>query len=237
MWKPRRVRRAGRRRISGWWLAALVFLVGVAVTVGVVVFVTHRPVTPARSAELLDRLPVVDRSTSDDSYRRAAFGESWADLDSDGCNTRDEVLLATVDRSSSYRTQRQGRCRADMVAGTWTDLYTGTPMTWSNLKDPVQAQGIPIDHIVSLAGAYRYGAKNWSEGRRVEFANDELNLTPTTAVLNRAKTDHDPASWTPPPAGRCAYATRYIAVKSRYDLPVDTEEKAALQRLLDSCPA
>ena len=33
-------------------------------------------------------------------------------------------------------------------------------------------------------------------------------------------------------ADRCAYATRYIAVKDRYRLPVDPEEKDALHRLL-----
>ena len=95
---------------------------------------------------------------------------------------------------------------------------------------------MPLDHIVSLAGSYRYGAKNWTQQRRIEFANDERNLTPTTAKMNRAKTDGDPASWTPPAPGRCAYATRYIAVKARWNLPVDMQEKSALQRLLRSCP-
>lgn len=179
---------------------------------------------------------MVDRVTQDASYRRAAFGDGWSDLDGDGCRTRDEVLLSTVDRSQPYRTRRQGRCGADMVAGTWTDLYTGQRMTWSNLKDTTQAQAIPIDHIVSLAAAYRYGAKTWSEQDRIAFANDELNLTPTTAAINQAKADKDPASWTPPAAGRCAYATRYIAVKTRYRLPVDHVEKTSLQQLLRGCP-
>lgn len=185
----------------------------------------------------LEALPVVDRVTEDSSYRRAAFGDGWADLDGDGCRTRDEVLLSTVDRSQPYRVRRQGRCRADVVAGTWTDLYTGQRMTWSNLKDTAQAQAMPVDHIVSLAAAYRYGAKAWSEQDRIEFANDELNLIPTTVVINRAKADKDPAAWTPPPAGRCAYATRYIAVKVRYQLPVDRSEKTSLQQLLRDCPS
>ena len=171
----------------------------------------------------------------DPSYRRAEFGSGWADLDGDGCRTRDEVLLNTVDRSQPYRVQRQGRCRADMVAGTWTDLYSGRSMTWSNLKDTTQAESLPIDHIVSLAEAHRDGAKDWTRQRRVEFANDVLNLTPTTAALNSSKSDKGPADWNPPVAGRCAYATRYIAVKDRYRLPVDKKEKDALHRLLKSC--
>ena len=89
---------------------------------------------------------------------------------------------------------------------------------------------------MSLAAAYRYGAKTWSEQDRIAFANDELNLTPTTAAINQAKADKDPASWTPPAAGRCAYVTRYIAVKTQYRLPVDQLEKTSLQRLLRGCP-
>lgn len=222
-----------RRHVPWWWL--VVIFAAVSMTVAGIVVVHHRPASIAASSEALDRLSIVDRTTEDTTYRRAAFGRSWADLDTDGCNTRDEVLLATVVRTQPYRTQRQGRCSADMVAGSWTDIYTGQSMTWSNLKDIGQAEAIPLDHIVSLAGAYRYGAKNWTPKRRIEFANDELNLTPTTAAINRTKSDGDPASWTPPAPGRCAYATRYIEVKARWDLPVDREEKQALQALLRSC--
>ena len=96
-----------------------------------------------------------------------------------------------------------------MVAGTWTDLYSGRSMTWANLKDTAQAESLPIDHIVSLAEAHRDGAKDWTRQRRVEFANDELNLTPTTAALNSWKSDKGAADWNPPVTGRCAYAIRY----------------------------
>lgn len=223
---------SGRRLVFRWMF--VVILAAVSVTVVGVAAIHHR-VPPTAASEALDRLDVVDRSTEDPTYRRAAYGRSWADVDGDGCNTRDEVLLATVVRTEPYRVQRQGRCRADMVAGTWTDLYTGEQMTWTNLKDTRQAEAIPLDHIVSLAGAYRYGAKNWTRHRRVEFANDELNLTPTTAAMNRAKSDHDPAAWTPPPAGRCHYATRYVMIKQRYRLGVDASEKAALNQMLATC--
>lgn len=215
-----------------WWIALTVGIVVVVVATCVVV-TTRSTFSDAETT--LDRLPVVPRGPEDRSYRRAEFGRGWADLDGDGCRTRDEVLLNTVDRSQPYRVQRQGRCPTDMVAGTWTDLYSGRSMTWSNLKGTAQAESLPIDHIVSLAEAHRDGAKDWTRQRRVEFANDELNLTPTTAALNSSKSDKGPADWNPPVAGRCAYATRYIAVKDRYRLPVDPREKDALHRLLKSC--
>lgn len=198
-----------------------------------------RPTSPALATsaqEKLDQLEVIDRPTADPSYRRAAFGSAWADVDDDGCNTRDQTLFATVDKSHPYEVRRQGRCRTDMVAGTWIDLYTQREMVLTNLKDPAQAQRLPLDHVLSLAGAWRYGARNWTDKQRRRFANDPLNLAPTTTKLNSDKSDHDPADWTAPRPGRCGYATRYIAVKARYQLPVDQRERDALDRLLDVCP-
>ena len=119
---------------------------GIALTAAIVVVVVTCVVVTTRNtssaATTLDRLPVIPRSTEDPSYRRAEFGSGWADLDGDGCRTRDEVLLSTVNRDRPYLVQRQGRCRADMVAGTWTDLYSGRPMTWTNLKDITQAESL-----------------------------------------------------------------------------------------------
>lgn len=193
---------------------------------------------PTSSAqETLDQLQVVDRPPADPSYRRAAFGRACADVDGDGCNTRDQVLFSTLDQHRPYRVQRQGRCLTDVLAGTWTDLYSHQQMTWTDLKEPAQAERLPLDHIVSLAGAWRYGARNWTSDKRLQLANDPLNLTATTAKINSAKSDHDPAAWTPPKVGQCDYATRYIAVKARYRLPVDRSEKKALGRLLNTCPS
>lgn len=163
---------------------------------------------PTSSAqETLDHLQVIDRPAADPGYRRAAFGRAWADVDRDGCNTRDQVLFATLDQHRPYRVQRQGRCPTDVLAGTWTDLYSHQKMAWTDLKEPAQAERLPLDHIVSLAGAWRYGARNWTSDERLQIANDPLNLTATTAKINSAKSDHDPASWTPPRASARANAT------------------------------
>jgi len=186
--------------------------------------------------ETLNLLQVIDRPTADSNYRRAAFGRAWADVDDDGCNARDQVLFSTLDKHRPYQVRRQGRCPTDVLAGTWTDLYSHQEMTWTDLKEPTQAERLPLDHILSLAGAWRYGAHDWTSDERLQFANDPLNLTATTSKINSAKSDLDPASWTPPKPGGCDYATRYIAVKARYRLPVDRSEKKALDRLLRSCP-
>lgn len=195
------------------------------------------PATPADlpAARQLDQLVVADRPDPDHSYRRAAFGPAWADVDRDGCNTRDQVLYATADKSKLVEFRRQGRCPIDMVAGTWIDLYTNSEMVWTNLKDPAQAQALPLDHIVSLAEAWRDGADTWTADQRLQFANDPINLQPTTAAINRDKTDHDPATWTPPKPGQCGYASRYITTKARYQLPIDQRKKSALKQMLRTC--
>jgi hypothetical protein len=38
--------------------------------------------------EVLQQLKVIRRPAADPTYRRAAFGRAWADVDGDGCNTR-----------------------------------------------------------------------------------------------------------------------------------------------------
>lgn len=132
--------RRGARRLTIGWIGVLVAAV---IVTGAVLVVALQPTAQDDPAMALEALPMVDRVTEDASYRRAAFGDGWADLDGDGCRTRDEVLLSTVDRDQPYRTRRQGRCGADMVAGTWTDLYTGQRMTWSNLKTRLRPRPSP----------------------------------------------------------------------------------------------
>lgn len=227
---------ADHRRRMRPGLLVLVLVLVLVVLAAAVLLVRGTTQTAPGSVEQLNRLRVVDRIITDPTYRRAAFGTGWADLDGDGCRTRDEVLLKTVDRSKPFTVQRQGRCPWDMVAGTWVDPYTAMVMTWTNLNQVNQAEGLPIDHIVSLAEAFRYGAKNWTQQQRVAFGNDQENLTPTTQAVNRSKSDKDPATWSPPDVGQCGYASRYIAVKTRWNLPVDQQQKNALATMLDTCP-
>ncbi len=123
-----------------------------------------------------------------------------------------------------------------MVAGTWRDAYTGELLEFTDLRDSAQAQQIPIDHVVALALAHRYGARAWSPDRRREFANDLDNLQPAARLTNLSKSDDDAAAWRPAAPYQCAYATRYVTIKHRYALAVDLAEKRALQEMLTRCP-
>lgn len=218
-----------------WWHRKL-GVVTLAAVVLVSAFGCGAPATDGGSAQHeLDQLVVVSRPASDDSYRRAAFGPAWSDVDGNHCRQRDDALFQALDHHQPYVVRRQGRCGHDVIAGTWTDPYSGQQMTFTDLHDPVQARAIPVDHRVSLAAAWRYGASRWSDGERLRFANDLDNLQPTTERTNSAKGGSDAAAWRPRRAGQCRFATDYITIKKRYELPVDQSEKRALTEMLQSC--
>jgi hypothetical protein len=189
----------------------------------------------ASAAALLASLAVVPRPPADPSYRRSEFGRAWADSDHNGCSQRVDTLAQTVDRSRPFAEVSHGRCRHDVIAGTWVDPYTGQAMTFTDVKNQQQAQQIPVDHVVALAASWRYGARDWTAEHRLQFATDLLNLQPTSRATNSAKSDRDAAAWRPKKRFQCAYAVRYIAVKVKYELPVDRPEKAALRDMLGSC--
>jgi hypothetical protein len=83
--------------------------------------------------------------------------------------------------------------------------------------------------------AWQTGASSWSAVKRVNFANDPLELLAVDEHNNESKGDADAASWLPP-TGDCAYVARQIAVKHAYGLWVTSAEHSALVRVLAGCP-
>jgi hypothetical protein len=182
----------------------------------------------------LDALATIDRHPGGPAYSRDAFGSAWADTDGNGCNQRDDVLLRDA-VPGTVRVQQQGRCDHDVLAGTWSDPYTGRTLTFDDLKDSHQAQAIQIDHIVPLAEAWISGASGWSSERRHTFANDLTELLAVDGPTNASKSDDDPAAWRPRKAFQCEYAVRWIGAKTRWRLAVDASERAALEAMLGYC--
>lgn len=167
-------------------------------------------------------------------YVRDSFGPAWHDVDGNGCNQRDDVLLRDA-LPGTTRIQRQGACDHDVLAGTWTDPYTGDRLTFTDLKDQSQAQAIQIDHVVALAEAWVSGASSWSDRRRPRFANDLEGLVASSGPVNASKGAFDPAAWRPKKAYQCSYASRWIQVKHRWGLAVDDSESRALAEMLGTC--
>ena len=197
-------------------------------------------VAPAASATLaqtqLTQLRLIERNPRGlPPYSRDAFGEAWADIDGNGCNQRDDVLLRDAVPDTT-KVQQQGVCDHDVLAGTWVNPYTGQTLTFDDLKDQTQAQAIQIDHVVPLAEAWRSGASSWRNRRREKYANDLANLLAVDGPTNAAKSDDDPAAWRPKQDYQCQYAVRWVEVKHRWKLGADSSEVAALAEMLELCP-
>ncbi|MER6407059.1 HNH endonuclease family protein [Streptomyces viridosporus] len=176
-------------------------------------------------AEAVTRLPVATESR--DGYSRDSFRHWNTGLDpADGCNTRSEVLLDEAIEAPAVG----AGCR--LTGGRWFSYYDATWVT--------SASNLDIDHMVPLAEAWDSGASAWSAGRREAYANDQgapQSLVAVTARSNRSKADQDPAQWLPPAADvHCRYAAEWVATKLRWNLAVDTTERAALHDLANACP-
>ena len=71
----------------------------------------------------------------------------------------------------------------------------------------------------------------------MQLANDPLELLAVDGPANQQKGDGDAATWLPSNKPfRCQYIARQIAVKRKYVLWVTESEKAAMARVLSSCP-
>lgn len=187
------------------------------------------------AAVLLAGLVVTVRpAPSGGTYRRAAFGTAWKDIDGNGCNQRDDVLVRDADPGTLHIAP-QGSCDHDVLGGTWHDPYTGAVTTLSNAKDPYQAQQVQIDHVVPLAEAWRSGAEEWTPQQRLQYANTLANLLATSGPVNASKGDSDPAAWRPQQAAQCSYATTWITIKATWKLSVDQPEVNALRAMFATC--
>jgi hypothetical protein len=191
-------------------------------------------ISPDVARDQLTTLRLIDRRSPTPDYSRTAFGAAWKDVDGNGCNQRDDVLLRDA-VPGTVVVQRQRSCPHDVLAGTWVDPYTGRHLTFGDLKDPRQAQAIQIDHVVPLAEAWASGAHRWTDERREQFANELSVLVASDGPTNASKGADDPAAWRPKRAFQCSYATHWIDVKHRWGLAVDVSEANALTEMLQRC--
>lgn len=206
---------------------------------GVAGFPTPAPSTAAVQAKAtgaspaavaLAKLPVKG-SAPMTGYTREQFGAAWADVDRNGCDTRNDILRRDLTRESF----RKGTRNCVVLTGTLRDPYTGKTIKF--VRGQRTSLAVQIDHVVALGNAWRQGAQKWSASKRLAFANDPLNLLAVDGPTNGRKGASNAASWLPPnKAYRCSYVARQVAVKTKYKLSVTAAEKAAISRVLASCP-
>jgi Protein of unknown function (DUF1524) len=162
-------------------------------------------------------------------YSRTRFGPAWADVDRNGCDTRNDVLNRDLE-NKRWRERTHG---CVVIEGDLTSPYTGIRVHFLRAG----AAEVQIDHVVALAEAWETGAALWDQARRTRFANDPLNLLTVDAASNQAKGDADAAAWLPPNVSyRCRLVARQIAVKTKWRLWATPSEHDAMAQVLTACP-
>ena len=161
-------------------------------------------------------------------YTREQFGTAWKDVDGNSCDTRNDILkrdlLAQVFKD-----------RCVIISGTLPDPYSGENIDF--VRGVGTSNAVQIDHVVALSNAWQTGAFKLTVEKRTAFANDPLNLLAVKGVLNSQKGDGDAATWLPPKKSyRCAYVARQVAVKAKYGLWLTAPEKAAIEKIISTCP-
>lgn len=174
----------------------------------------------------LEMLPVKGRAPKT-GYKRAQFGDGWAKLGN--CDTRNLILQ----RDLKNVVLEDDKCK--VRTGALNDPYTGKAIAFA--RGASTSAAVQIDHVVALSNAWQTGAQQLSAERRVQLANDPLELLAVDGPANQQKGDGDAATWLPSNKPfRCQYIARQIAVKRKYALWVTEPEKAAMARVLSSCP-
>jgi hypothetical protein len=162
-------------------------------------------------------------------YSRERFGPTWADVDGNGCDTRNDVLARDL-------RQVVFRAGSDCIVerGTLRDPYTGKAITF--VRGVGTSLAVQVDHVVALAAAWRTGARRWTAERRLFYANDPAGLLAVDGPTNGSKSDQDAASWLPPnPRYHCRYVAKQVAIKTKYRLWVTQPERMAMRGVLADC--
>ena len=185
---------------------------------------------PTTASSVLDTLAVKGRAPKT-GYDRDQFGQRWADVNRNGCDTRNDILQ----RDLKNIIFKSGTRDCVVTSGDLMDPYSGKLINF--VRGNTSSMEVQIDHVVALSNAWQTGAFKLTLAVRTQLANDPLNLLAVEGRLNSQKGDGDAATWLPPQKSyRCKYVARQIAVKAKYGLWVTPPEKKAMQDILAKCP-
>ena len=193
-------------------------------------------ISPAQADSVVSGLSIIEAQVTKGraaktGYSRAQFGQTWADVDRNGCDTRNDILKR--DLTGEVFKEKTRECV--VLSGTLIDPFSGETINF--VRGNVSSMEVQIDHVVAMSNAWQTGAFKLSVKERTAFANDPMNLLAVKGRLNSQKGDGDAATWLPPlKSFRCDYVARQIAVKIKYKLWFTAPEKEAMIRILKSCP-
>ncbi len=159
-------------------------------------------------------------------YDRSQFGASWDTRL--GCDMRNIILNRDLSNPALDK-------NCNVLTGLLNDPYTGKTILFK--RGSGTSSAVQIDHVVALSDAWQKGAQQLTKEKRIELANDPLELLAVDGKVNMDKSDGDAATWLPPNKSfRCQYVARQIAVKKKYQLWVTKAEFDAIKTVLVKCP-
>ncbi|MGA7203982.1 MAG: DUF1524 domain-containing protein [Specibacter sp.] len=209
--------------------AAPVDVEGTPEATGVDLASSVQPAFAAKALDILGTLPIKGRAPKT-GYSRTEFGQAWADVDHNGCDTRNDIL----NRDLTATTFKPGTRNCIVLTGVLADPYTASTIAFQ--RGATTSSAVQIDHVVALSDAWQKGAQKLSVQKRTALANDPLNLLAVDGPANQQKSDGDAATWLPSSkAYRCDYVARQISVKATYSLWVTQGEHDAMVRVLADC--
>lgn len=191
-------------------------------------FLTEGKVDGEKVADAARKLQITDQARV--GYDRDQFGAAWADVDGNGCDTRNDILLR--DLTDVSMSLDDPTCT--VASGTLSDPYTGTTIDFTRGKTTSSA--IQIDHVIPLAMAWTGGASDWSAEEREAFANDPNNLVATDGPTNSAKSDQGPGEWMPGNESyHCTYVAHVTALATEYDIAITQADQDAIVEIAGTC--
>lgn len=186
------------------------------------------PIAPGSALAQLDTIAVKGRAPKSGYDREGQFGETWLDVDRNGCDTRNDILRRDLDDTAAG----QG---CVIQNGILHDPFSGEEIQF--VRGETTSILVQIDHVVSLSNAWQTGAQQWDASTRIQLANDPLNLIAVSGRLNSQKGDGDAATWLPPNRGFwCEYVARQVGVKAHYGLWMTPSESERIRTILSGCP-
>jgi hypothetical protein len=219
--------------MSRWEIRVAIGLLGALSAAGIAApaqAIRFSEATEVTASSVLSSLPVKGRAPKT-GYTRAQFGQAWADVDRNGCDTRNDMLKRDL-TNITYKVKTRD---CVVLTGVLVDRYSGETINF--VRGNVTSMEVQIDHVVALSNAWQTGAFKLTVVQRTALANDPMNLFAVKGRLNSQKGDGDTATWLPPlKSFRCAYVAQQIAVKAKDSLWVTSPEKEAMARILTACP-
>ena len=180
---------------------------------------------PRLALNSLKSLEIKDNDSGLD-YSRDKFGSDWSKIS--GCDMRNIILNRDLNNVSIDE-------KCNVTSGVLNDPYTSKVINFK--RGSGTSSLVQIDHVVSLSNAWKTGAKQFTQQKRIELANDPLELLAVDGLANQQKSDNDASTWLPPNESfRCQYIARQIAVKIKYLLWVTKNEFNVMKNTLEKCP-